>query len=443
MSEINLDSEISGTPNKALLATTLGFFIGFAGVSLYGPTAKIFRDSMSLSPIELGLLVAIPMLSGSLLRIPFGAWTATTGGRKPFLVLLSMTVVGMIGLLSILLITAGDPDKAWYYPILFFGVFIGAGIATFSVGIGQTSFWFPKDKQGFALGTYAGLGNIAPGLLAYLLPLAISLMDITGAYAAWLVGLVAGIFLYYKTGNNAYFFQLWEEGEGKDREEAKKIAKENGQEIFPQGGAMDDLSASASRWETWILVGLYFTSFGGFLAMTAWLPTFWEESYVISATSAGLLTMLYSVGASLIRVPGGSWADNFGAYKVLIISFSAMLIGSLLLAFSPDWLSVAVIGVIFMSLGMGVANAGVFKLVPELVPKHVSGTSGWVGGLGAFGGFVIPPLLGTFVDSFGHDWYNLGFLVFTVLAILSLFMTYLLIRSHASPEKASADPTPV
>ncbi|MDX1636728.1 MAG: MFS transporter, partial [Balneolaceae bacterium] len=118
---------------------------------------------------------------------------------------------------------------------------------------------------------------------------------------------------------------------GIDREEAQEVATQEGQEIFPQGSPVDDLKDSAEKWETWVLVGLYFTSFGGFLAITGWLPTFWIKSYGLPLATAGLLTMAYSVLASLIRVPGGSVSDEIGAYVVLFFSFSLMSIGALVI----------------------------------------------------------------------------------------------------------------
>src|SRR5512147_2650035 len=87
-----------GTPAGGLTGATLGFFVGFAAVSLFGPTAKSLKGIMGLGPLEIGFLVAAPSLSGSLLRIPFSAWVDTTGGKKPFLVLLFFSIVGMSGL---------------------------------------------------------------------------------------------------------------------------------------------------------------------------------------------------------------------------------------------------------------------------------------------------------------------------------------------------------
>ena len=187
---------LKGTPSSGLFGATLGFFAGFAAVSLFGPTASKFNAVMNLTPVMVGLLVAIPSLSGSLLRIPFGAWVDTTGGRKPFLVLLWLSVVGMLGLLLVVYFLYPDRLTTGLYPLLLLlGVLSGCGIATFSVGIGQVSYWFPQSRQGSALGAYAGIGNLAPGLFSFLLPLVLGGWGLAGAYLAWLLFLVVGVVL--------------------------------------------------------------------------------------------------------------------------------------------------------------------------------------------------------------------------------------------------------
>lgn len=148
-------AQLVGSPIKALYATTAAFFVGFAAVALFGPTALELKDVMDLSATQVGLLVAAPSLSGSLLRVPFGAWVDADGGRTPILVLLLMAVVGMAGLLITIVAAYPDGlrDNTGAYPGLFcLGVLAGCGIATFSPGIGLVSYWFPQKEQGQRLG---------------------------------------------------------------------------------------------------------------------------------------------------------------------------------------------------------------------------------------------------------------------------------------------------
>lgn len=426
---------IKGSPNEGLFGATLGFFIGFAAVSLFGPTARQFKNVMGLSPVLVGLLVAMPSLSGSLLRIPFSAWVDATGGRKPFLVLLALSILGMLGLFLVIALLYPDRLSASLYPlVLLLGLLCGCGIATFSVGISQVSYWFPQARQGWALGTYAGIGNIAPGLFSFLLPIVLSSWGLAGSYLAWLIFLVVGAGLYYIIGRNAWFFQLRDQGVPVGG--AKQMAREHGQELFPAGNLLDSLKISAWAWKNWVLVILYFTTFGGFIALTAWLPTYWTSFFAVSVVAAGALTALYSILTSVSRVFGGSVSDWIGGENTAILALATLLVGAVLMTVSHSH-PLSVIGESVMALGMGVNNAAVFKLVPQEVPKAVGGAAGWVGGLGAFGGFVIPPVMGVFVREQGDIGYAWGFVIFIALAILCLALTYVLKLTHVMQEVPS------
>jgi len=419
-------------PTRGLVGGTLGFFVGFAAVALFGPSAKKFQEVMQLSPFLLGLLIAAPNLSGSLLRIPFGAWVDSTGGRKPFLVLLLVSIVGMAGLTGFVFALYPDGLTAGHYGLLFFlGVLSGCGIATFSVGIGHVSYWFPQARQGMALGTYAGLGNVAPGLFSFLLPLSMGMWGLSGSYLAWLIFLVAGTGAYFFIGCNAPYFQY--RAQGLSAEEATTLAREAGQELFPRGNAMQTLATAARNWKTWDLTAIYFTSFGGFLALTAWLPTYWTTFHELDLKTAGLLTAFYSLTCSIIRVPGGKFSDRIGGERALMLSLLTMGVGAILMTLARA-MGLAVAAEFILGLGMGVGNAAVFKLVPQEVKEAVGGAAGWVGGLGAFGGFALPPVMGLFVRGFGPSGYALGFSVFIALAAGSLGLGLLLQRAHRIAE---------
>ncbi|AHF97266.1 MFS transporter [Desulfurella acetivorans A63] len=417
-------NNIKGTPAQGLFGATLGFFFGFAAVALFGPTAAKFKDILNLTPQMVGLLVAMPALSGSLLRIPFSAWVDTTGGRKPFLILMLIAIIGLLGLsIVIYMVMFNNLRSGVYELLLLFGLLSGSGIATFSVGISQVSYWYPQQKQGFALGTYAGVGNLAPGIFSFLLPIALHKLGLFNSYLIWLGFLVIGTILYYATGKNAPYFQLKQKG--LDEKKAIEQAKSLGQELFPSKSLVESLTLSAKNFNTWLLVILYFTTFGGFVALTAWLPTYWKSYFNLSLVYAGLLTATYSILTSAIRIAGGVIADKIGGANTAIISLALMGIGALGL-FLANSIGFAILSEIVLAIGMGVNNAAVFKLVPKLVSDAVGGAAGWVGGLGAFGGFVIPPIMGEFVAVYKSAGYAKGFIVFVVLAVVSIAIAYYL-----------------
>lgn len=421
--------QLKGTPQMGLVMATFGFFIGFAAVSLYGPVATKLKEILGISGFLLGLLVAAPNLSGSLLRIPFGAWVDKAGGKKPILTLFFLSILGMIGLTVLLLFYYPDNiSKGMYWLIVLFGILSGSGIAIFSPGIAQTSYWYPKKKQGIALGTYAGLGNLAPGLLGIFLPIALHALGLTTSYLIWLGFLLLGTAIYWIFTHDAYYFQLIKKGI--KHEEAKAVAEKLGQELIPTGSTLDSLKISARVPSTWGLVLLYFTSFGGFLALTVWFPTYWVKNYQFDLRAAGLLMALgFSLLSSLIRVWGGHVSDKFGGERIAIVSYFVVLLGALIILFAHSF-GVSLFGEITIGAGMGVANAAVFKLVPKYVPTAAGGAAGWVGGLGAFGGFVVPPILGTFVDHYGISGYAKGLIVYVILAVLSIIISYILLRAH-------------
>ncbi len=429
---------IAGSPSRALIGATTGFFIGFGAVSLFGPTAHSFVKVMGLSPEQVGLLVAMPMLTGSLLRIPFGAWVDRSGGKRPFLVLLLASLLGIAGLYWMLQdLYPSHLTQAQYPLLLLCGALGGCGIATFSVGIGQVSYWYPKARQGRALAAYAGLGNTSPGLVAIGLPLIIAFGGLRMGYLV-LVGVVlAGLALYLGLGYNAPYFQL--RAHGLEPRQAGLQARALGQELLPAPSVLHTLRDAAGSWRTWPLVGLYFTSFGGFLALTAWLPTFWSSYYAAPHWLALALTAGFSLLSSLIRIPGGAWSDRFGGERVALLSFLLVLLGALMMSLSSV-LAWSAFAEILIGAGMGVANAAVFKLVPHYVPEAVGGTAGWVGGLGALGGFVVPPILGHVAQSMGQVGYARGYMLYVLLAIACLALTTLLYRTRGGIAAAPASP---
>ncbi len=423
-----MNIRIKGTADQGGISATIGFFIGFAAVSLFGITAVKLKDVLGVSLMQMGLLISAPALSGALLRIPFAAWVDTVGGRKPFLILLCSSILGMAGLYYMISHYYPHHLNASHYPwLVFLGVLSGCGIATFSVGIGQVSYWFPLARQGRVLGLYAGIANLAPGIFALILPFALEAFGLAGCYLAWLIFLVIGTFVYFLTGCNSPYFQYRQVG--MSIEEAKIAAQKVGQEIFPKGNVLESLSISARRWKTWVLVALYFTSFGGFVALTAWFPTYWKASFGVTIVVAGALTALYSISACCFRVLGGIVSDHFGGERTLIVSFVIMSTGALLMT-QANILSLAIVASLFLALGMGFANAATFKIVPQAIPDAVGGAAGWIGGLGTLGGFFIPPLLGVIVATKGQTGYAQGFYILLGLSIISLILSFILIKSY-------------
>ncbi|MDE3199040.1 MAG: MFS transporter, partial [Acidobacteriota bacterium] len=326
--------------------------------------------------------------------------------------------------------------KPEMYPLLLvLALLCGCGIAGFSVGVAQVSYWYPQEKQGSALAVFGGVGNLAPGIFSFILPVALTTLGLARSYMAWLGLLVVGTILYALYGRNAWYFQFL--SQGLRPAEARQEAEKCGQTLFPADSLSASLKASAGVWQTWALVCVYFTTFGGFMALTAWFPTYWKSSFGLSTLTAGLLTGTFSVLTSAIRVGGGILADKLteGGENTSILSLLIMIIGSVVMLDAHRY-ELAVPGIVLLAFGMGLCNAAVFKIVPQAVPHAVGGAAGWVGGLGALGGFVIPLILGMAVRNLGREGYAIGFIVFIFLGLFSLALMWVLKYVRHIPSNA-------
>lgn len=416
---------IAGTRHQALALATLGFFGGFAGVAVFGPLVPRFHDLLNLSPIAAALLASMPNLTGSLLRIPFGAAVDRFGGKAPMLTLLAITLAGLGGLLLLLHASYPAHMAGTYSLLLGLAILIGCGIASFSVGIAQVSYWFPKREQGGALGIYGGLGNLSPGLSTMLLPLAVASFGMFAAYGIWLALLLGIALLYAAFVHDAPVFQLRQRGIAPDPAHLLELG---GGESIPSGTATAGLLAASRVPATWALVAFYFLSFGGFMALTAWLPMYWHDMYATSVRDGALLTAAFSLLAAIVRVGGGIASDRLPIRFALAGNFVLMFLGLMTIGFSHDF-TISLAGTIAVAFGMGLQNAIVFKLVPTYVPNAVGGASGWVGGLGALGGFVLPPLMGMVTGMVGGpDAYARGFLPVAALVFVAIPFAFALTR---------------
>lgn len=422
------DNDLRGTPARGLGTATLAFGAGLTTIVFYGAAGPAFKESLGLSSLMLGLLLSSPHVTKATLRILFGGWVDQAGGKKPLLVLLAMTLAGMGGLVAMLFAYYPDGFNSNLVPILIAcGLLAGAGGATFSVSVPMASFWYPARKQGFSLGFAAGVGNITPGLVNFLLPILIVLWGISFAYLSWFVVVLLATVAFAILGVDAFYFQLVRRGVNDDN--ARRIARDADQDVFPNGNSRDSLLKSARNSKTWILVALYTVSFGGgFTALATWFPTYFNLFHELDIGIAGLLAGIFTVYGSLIRVPGGVLSDRWGGETVTIVGFAAMLAGGCVMTVCTS-VALACFGMFLLGSGMGVANAGIFALVPKYIPNAVGGASGWISGVGGAGTLIVLPVLGGFVDVMGPIGYARGFVIFVILSGLCVSVAYMLRRA--------------
>jgi MFS transporter, NNP family, nitrate/nitrite transporter len=375
----------------AVLLATLGMAICFAVWALLAPLAPQFRELYDLSATEVGFLVAVPVLLGSLARIPLGLLTDRFGGRSMFSLLLLFLAVP----LALAGLTRSFPQ------LLLVAFFLGLAGASFAIGVPFVVRWFPPERQGMALGIY-GMGNVGTAIAALVAPA----LAATGGWplAFWaLVPVVLGM--------GAIFWLFGRDAPG------PRPSGTLAQRLAPLGRPM-----------AWVLSLFYFLTFGGFVAMSVYLPTFLIDAYGLARADAAMRAAGFTVVATLARPAGGVFADRWGGAFVLNGAFLLVALLAILLAFQPGmlWITVAFL-TIAMAFGLG--NGAVFKMVAQTFPKETGAVTGLVGAAGGLGGFFPPILMGIVRDLTGG--YAIGFMLLSEIALGCLIVNLLVLQQRA------------
>ena len=370
--------------HKSLMLSTIAFAIAFAVWGMISPMAKTFQVMLHLTEQQTWLLIATPVLIGSIIRLPMGMLADRFGGRIVFGLLLLF-----IAIPALMLSRANS-----YKDFLFWELLLGMAGTSFSVGIAYTSKWFPPKDQGFALGIY-GAGNIGQSIALFTIP-------VLAAYFSWqfsykLFALVA--FLW------GIVFLLF----------AKNAPVEFKSKSF---GEM--LRVLYEQPLSWILSLFYFVTFGGFVALSIGLPKLLQEIFHVSAQDAGSRVAFFVVLATIMRPTGGWLSDKIGGAKVLMFVF--LLAGVLAFGLTYEQIVPFTFGALGIALCIGLGNGAVFKLVPQYFPKDTGTVTGLVGAMGGLGGFFPPLLLGFIKTHTGQ--YDLGFIFLSIFCFICLLLNY-------------------
>jgi NNP family nitrate/nitrite transporter-like MFS transporter len=371
-----------GNPMQLALATLAfgGCFAVFGSASAMMP---LLRQRLDLSAVEVSVALAVPVLLGSLGRIPLGMMTDRLGGRAVFAAVMAAAIVpaGLLGGVS------------QYWQLLVCGFFLGIGLASFSVGVGFVSAWYPPQKQGTALGIY-GAGSGGQSLAAFGAPLLAGMWGYAWGFWSFALLTLACLALWLLLARDA-----------------------------PSRGAAKSWSDFAEPLKTpmsWVLSLYYFLTFGGFVAMAIYLPIFLTETFQLARRDAGLRTAGFVVLATAMRPLGGILADRVGGRLILRVVFPLTALMAVLLA--CPMMSTFTIGALGMAAAIGLGNGAVFKLVPDYYPKAVGSVTGLVGAAGGLGGFFPPLVLGGIYEMTGQlTW---GFILLAVFCLACWAMSW-------------------
>jgi NNP family nitrate/nitrite transporter-like MFS transporter len=372
---------------RALALSTIGFAVTFAVWGLMGALAPRFREMYNLTPWQTSMLIAVPVLLGSLGRLPLGILADKFGGRLVFGLLLCFCLLPAIG--------ASFSNS--YASLIAWGFLLGFAGMSFSVGVSFTSKWFPAHQQGAALGVY-GMGNIGQSIAVFGAP---ALLAATGNWRLpfWIFGAVTGAF--------GLVFLLF----------ARNAAVKAPSKKFSQY-----LTIFKREPIAWALSLFYFLTFGGFVALSIYLPTLLKDIFGLRPTDAGARVAGFVIVATAMRPFGGALSDKYGGAQILLLALAGIALLSLGLTSAN--MVVFTAGALGCAAMLGAGNGAVFKLVPEYFPKETGTVTGLVGAAGGLGGFFPPLVLGVIRGQTGS--YTLGFVFLSGFALLCLTLNYLI-----------------
>lgn len=370
-----------------LIASFLHFDVSFMLWVLLGALGIYIAESAGLSPAEKGLMVALPILSGALIRVPLGVLSDRWGGKRVGTALLFFLFLPLtVGWL------AGDSLPN----VLALGLMLGTAGGSFAVALPLASRWYPPERQGLVMGI-AAAGNSGTVVANLAAP---SLASTVGWHNVMLLAMLP------LAAALVTFLLLAKDSPHRKTE--------------PVGLYLLALRQN----DLWWFCLLYGVTFGGYVGLNSFLPLFLHDQYGVSPVTGGLITAAAALVGSVARPLGGYLADRFGGMRLLTVLLSAIsvvyLLGSLLL---PIKATVSLLLLGMACLGMG--NGAVFQLVPQRFAKEIGVATGTIGAVGGLGGFLLPVLLGTFRQFSGS--FAPGFLVLGSASLAAVVFLRLLI----------------
>lgn len=425
--------------NAALSLSTAAFMAAFAVWTIFSIIGIKIKKDLGLTDAEFGLLAGTPILTGSLSRMVLGVFADRFGGRIVNLIVMLLSAASTVAL-----------SYAHTYPLMLLAA-LGLGLAggSFAAGVSYVSKFFPKEKQGAALGVY-GAGNVGAAITNFGAPFVMAAMGWESVARIWAGALVVMALVF--------FFGAKDEPELAQR----RASHQKPPSLLAQFAPLRKL-------QVWRFSLYYFFSFGAFVALSLWLPRYLVGVYHLDLKSAGMLAAGFSLPAAGFRIFGGWLSDKIGARRVMYASFAVAVAATFLLSYPatsyvvdgiqgpiafriatalPVFMAILVTLGFFMSLGM----AAVFKHIPVYYPQDIGAVGGLVGMIGGLGGFVLPIAFGAMND-IAHVWTSCFMLLFALVATALIWMHLAIGRMERArvpglrdlpelPEMAGMQPNP-
>jgi NNP family nitrate/nitrite transporter-like MFS transporter len=388
---------------SVLAGSTLSFTVCFAVWMMFAVIGIPIKKTLGLNETQFGLLAAMPVLTGSLIRLPLGMWTDKFGGRAVFFILMLSTIV------PIWLI--GEATQYWQFLVL--GLFVGLAGGSFSVGIAYVARWFDKRRQGMAMGVF-GAGNSGAALTKFVAPAIVLAYGWTMVPKVYAVAMLATALIFWALSYH---------------EKTHVVA----------AVSMKDQLQALKDPRVWKYCQYYSIVFGGYVGLSLWMTKYYVSEYGFSLQSAALLAACFSLPGGVLRAIGGWISDKFGAHPV---TWWVMLISWVCLFFlsypQTDLIIRTANGDVTMHVGLNVwtftafmflmgvswavGKASVFKYISDEYSQNIGVVSGIVGLAGGLGGFLLPIMFGALVDVTGVN--SIVFMLLWGITLVSLVWMY-------------------
>jgi NNP family nitrate/nitrite transporter-like MFS transporter len=368
---------------SVVTASTIAFTVCFMIWMMFAVIGIPIKKMLDLNETQFGILVATPVLTGSLIRLPLGMWTDKFGGRIVFFILMLSTVIPIYMI--------SQATEFWHFLVT--GLFVGVAGGSFTVGISYCARWFPKNRQGLAMGIF-GAGNTGAAVTKLVAP------SIVVAYGWAMVPQVYAV-LMLVTAILFWFFSF--------TEPTHRVGK--------SVTVMEQLETLKDP-KVWRYSQYYSIVFGGYVALALWMTKYYVSEYGFDLKTAALMAAAFSIPGGVLRAIGGHFSDKYGAHSitwwVLWVSLACLFFLSypqteftIHTVTGPTTYHVGLgpiaFTVIMFTLGIAFAigKASVFKYISDDYPKNIGVISGVVGLAGGLGGFLMPIMFGALVDLTG------------------------------------------
>ncbi len=409
--------------NSVLVANTIAFTACFAVWVMFSIIGIPIKELLALSETQFGLLVATPILTGSLFRLPLGMLTDKIGGRIVYFILMLTMIIPLWFI--------GDATQYWQFLVL--GLFVGIAGASFSVGIAYTAKWFDKGHQGFAMGIF-GAGNAGAALTKFVAPSLVMAYGWQAVPKIYAMAMIVVVIMYWMF-----------------------TYEDPNHQVAASTVTMKEQLKALNDPNLWKYMQYYSLVFGGFVALSLWMTKYYINEYGFELTTAALLAAIFVLPSGIIRALGGWFSDKYGAYKVTWWVMWTSLISLFFLSYPQTalviktttgeatfdlslnvWVFTAFLFVLGISWGFG--KASVFKFLSDEYLDNIGVVSGIVGLAGGMGGFLLPIMFGILIDYTGIN--SVIFMLLygaTAISLVWMYFTFAKEREIKRTEKARVE----